>query len=135
MRAYSVFANDGKTVEPYLIEKSLIKKQTKLHIKVKTEYSEQIFSSQTVQHVRDLLKGVVTESMGTAKKFNLDNGVQIIGKTGTGQVVVDGGYSSTIYTKSFSGMAPYEDPQIIVNIVFKVLIMIQLNIRQMLLKV
>ena len=57
--------------------------------------------------------------MGTAKKFNLDNGVQIIGKTGTGQVVVDGGYSSTIYTKSFSGMAPYEDPQIIVNIVFQ----------------
>ena len=44
--------------------------------------------------------------------------LQIIGKTGTGQVVVDGGYSSTIYTKSFSGMAPYEDPQIIVNIVF-----------------
>ncbi|MFQ7172055.1 MAG: hypothetical protein ACLRQF_08190 [Thomasclavelia ramosa] len=48
--------------------------------------------------------------MGTAKKFNLDNGVQIIGKTGTGQVVVDGGYSSTIYTKSFR-MAPYEDPK------------------------
>ena len=119
MRAYSVFANDGKTVEPYLIEKIVNKETNEVTYKGKTEYSEQIFSSQTVQHVRDLLKGVVTESMGTAKKFNLDNGVQIIGKTGTGQVVVDGGYSSTIYTKSFSGMAPYEDPQIIVNIVFQ----------------
>ena len=113
------FANDGKTVEPYLIEKIVNKETNEVTYKGKTEYSEQIFSSQTVQHVRDLLKGVVTESMGTAKKFNLDNGVQIIGKTGTGQVVVDGGYSSTIYTKSFSGMAPYEDPQIIVNIVFQ----------------
>lgn len=119
LRAYSVFANDGKTVEPYLIEKIVNKETNEVTYKGKTEYSEQIFSSQTVQHVRDLLKGVVTESMGTAKKFNLDNGVQIIGKTGTGQVVVDGGYSSTIYTKSFSGMAPYEDPQIIVNIVFQ----------------
>lgn len=119
LRAYSAFANDGKTVEPYLIDKIVNHETNEVTYQGKSEYSKQIFSTQTVQQVRDLLKGVVTESMGTAKKFNLDNGVQIIGKTGTGQVVVDGGYSSSIYTKSFSGMAPYEDPQIIVNIVFQ----------------
>ena len=58
--------------------------------------------------------------MGTAKKFALDNGVQIIGKTGTGQMVGENGtYSSTNYTKSFAGMAPYEDPQIVTIVVFQ----------------
>ena len=53
------------------------------------------------------------------KNFALTNGVQMIGKTGTGQLVENGAYSTTSYTKSFMGMAPYEDPQIIVNIVFQ----------------
>lgn len=119
LRGYSAFANDGKTVEPYLIEKIVNKETNEVTYKGKSQYSQQIFSTSTVQQIRDLLKGVVTEPMGTAKKFALDNGVQIIGKTGTGQVVVEGSYSSSIYTKSFSGMAPYEDPQIIVNIVFQ----------------
>lgn len=119
LKGYSVFANDGKTVEPYLIEKIVNRETKDIKYQGKTKFSQQIFSTSTVQQVRDLLKGVVNESMGTAKKFALDNGVQIIGKTGTGQVVVDGTYSSSIYTKSFSGMAPYEDPQIIVNIVFQ----------------
>lgn len=83
------------------MKKSLIKKPNEVTYKGKTEYSEQIFSSQTVQHVRDLLKGVVTESMGTAKKFNLDNGVKFTVRPGTGPSSCDGGYSSTIYTNLF----------------------------------
>lgn len=86
----------------------------------KTEYSKQIFSSSTVSKIRDLLKGVVSDETGTAKKFALENGVQIIGKTGTGQMVDENGtYSSNNYTKSFAGMAPYDDPQIITLVVFQ----------------
>ena len=120
LRAYSVFANDGKMVEPYLVDRIVNKENNEVTYSGKTKYSEKIFSSSTVSRVRDLLKGVVTESMGTAKKFALDNGVQIIGKTGTGQMVGENGtYSTTDYTKSFAGMAPYDDPQIIALVVFQ----------------
>ncbi|WP_294581344.1 penicillin-binding protein [uncultured Thomasclavelia sp.] len=119
LKAYSAFANDGKTVEPYLIDRIVDKNNNEVTYSAKTQYSKQIFSTETVQEIRDLLKGVVTDATGTGKKFALDNGVQVIGKTGTGQLVEDGAYSTTNYTKSFMGMAPYEDPQIIVNIVFQ----------------
>lgn len=119
LRAYSVFANEGKMVEPYLIDKIVNKDTNEVTYNGKTKYSKQIFKKETTDQMRDLLKGVVSDQTGTAKKFALDNGVQIIGKTGTGQVVVDGHYSGSVYTKSFAGMAPYEDPQIIVNIVFQ----------------
>ena len=120
LRGYSVFANDGKMVEPYLIDRIVDKTNNEVTYSAKTKFSDKIFSKSTILQVRDLLKGVVNESMGTAKKFALDNGVQIIGKTGTGQMVGEnGGYSSTNYTKSFSGMAPYEDPQIITIVVFQ----------------
>ena len=120
LRAYSVFANDGKMVEPYLVDRIVDKENNEVTYSGKTQFSEKIFSSSTVAQVRDLLKGVVNESMGTARKFALDNGVQIIGKTGTGQMVGENGtYSTTDYTKSFAGMAPYDDPQIISIVVFQ----------------
>lgn len=120
LRAYSVFANDGKMVEPYLIDRIVDKESNEVSYSGKTQFSQQIFSSSTVSKIRDLLKGVVNESMGTAKKFALDNGVQIIGKTGTGQMVDEGGgYSTTNYTKSFAGMAPYDNPQVITLVVFQ----------------
>ena len=37
----------------------------------------------------------------------------MIGKTGTGQVVENGGYSTTLYMHSFVGIAPYDDPQVV----------------------
>lgn len=120
LRAYSVFANDGKMVEPYLIDRIVDKDNNEVTYSSKTEFSKQIFSASTVSQVRDLLKGVVSDKTGTAKQFALDNGVQIIGKTGTGQMVDETGrYSATDYTKSFAGLAPYEDPQIVTIVVFQ----------------
>ncbi len=119
LKAYSAFANDGKTVDPYLVERVVNNETNEVIYSAKTNYSSQIFSTETVNQIRDLLKGVVSDTTGTGKKFALTNGVQMIGKTGTGQLVENGAYSSTNYTKSFMGMAPYEDPQIIVNIVFQ----------------
>lgn len=120
IRAYSAFANDGKMVEPYVVDRIVDNENNEVTYNAKTEYSKKIFSSSTVSQVRDLLLGVVNDSTGTAKKFALNNGVQIIGKTGTGQMVDESGsYSTTDYTKSFIGMAPYDDPQIITLVVFQ----------------
>ena len=40
--------------------------------------------------------GVIEDQQGTGKNYRLDNGVRMIGKTGTGQVVENGWMSSKI---------------------------------------
>ena len=40
--------------------------------------------------------------------------INLIGKTGTGQVAQTGGYKQNFYTNSFAGLAPYDDPQVVI---------------------
>ena len=78
----------------------------------KSEYSKQIFSENTVKEMKDLMLGVVESDAGTGKSFKMDD-LRMFGKTGTGQIVVDGAYSSSIHMHSFAGFAPYDDPQVV----------------------
>lgn len=113
LKAYSAFANDGKTVDPYLVEKVVDSSTGESIYQAKSKYSKQIFSTEAVKQTRDLLDGVVNIKGSTGYKFHMDD-IRLIGKTGTGQVAKDGGYMSNYYTHSFSGLAPYDDPQVVV---------------------
>ena len=114
IRAYSAFANDGKMVEPYIVEKVVNSDTKEALYQAKTQYSKQIYSTDTVKQVRDLLKGVINIEGSTGYNYRMDD-VNLIGKTGTGQVASkSGGYRSGFYTNSFVGMAPYDDPQVII---------------------
>lgn len=113
MRGYSAFANDGKMVEPYLVEK-VVNSETKENVyQAKTQYSKQIYSTSTVKKMRDLLSGVINLKGSTGYPYHMDD-IRLIGKTGTGQVAKDGRYRSNYYTNSFVGLAPYDDPEVVV---------------------
>lgn len=112
LKAYSVFGNDGKTVKPYIIDKIVDSSTNQVVYQGTTEYSEQIFSTETVKEVKDLMLGVIENDAGTGKSFKIDD-LRMFGKTGTGQIVVDGAYSSSIHMHSFAGLAPYDDPQVV----------------------
>lgn len=113
LRAYSAFANDGKTVQPYFVDK-VVNGETKEVISQTTpQYSKQIFSSDAVKQMRDLLDGVINIEGSTGYNYHMDD-VRLIGKTGTGQVAKDGRYMSGYYTNSFAGLAPYDDPEIVI---------------------
>lgn len=113
LRAYSAFANDGRMVEPYFIDKITDGTSGEIISKGSTQYSEQIYSTETVLQVRDLLDGVVNIEGNTGIYYHMDD-VRLIAKTGTGQVAGDGGYKSGYYTNSFVGMAPYDDPEVVI---------------------
>ncbi len=113
LRAYSSFANDGKTVEPYLVDKIVNSETKKTVYKGKSNYSKQIYSSQTVSKMKELMNGVINKKGSTGYLYHMDD-LALIGKTGTGQIAVDGEYSKTLYTHSFSGLAPYDDPEIVI---------------------
>ena len=59
----------------------------------------------------DILRNVVVN--GTGKKAEVP-GYPVAGKTGTASVVTGGGYNTSNYISSFLGVAPYNDPRIVV---------------------
>lgn len=111
LRGYSLFGNDGKIVEPYLVEKVVDSEKNETIYQAKTKYTKQIFSTEAVKTMRDLLSGVVNGKGNTGYTFRMED-MNLIGKTGTGQVAKDGKYMKNYYTRSFCGLAPYEDPQV-----------------------
>lgn len=113
LRAYSVFANDGKTVEPYFVEKVVDSEKNETVYEAKSQYSKQIFSTEAIKTMRTLLKDVVNGKGNTGYTFHMED-INLIGKTGTGQVAKDGRYMSGYYTHSFTGLAPYEDPEVVI---------------------
>ena len=63
--------------------------------------------------MRDLLSGVVNIKGSTGTGYQMDD-IHLIGKTGTAQMVIDGKYSSSYYSHLFCGLAPYDDPEIVI---------------------
>ncbi len=117
LKAYSIFANDGRTVEPYFVDRIVKADGTVSYSATGREYSDQIFSSEAVAHVSELMTRVINDEIGTGKTYQSDE-VLIMGKTGTGQLYDSstGTYSSTAYTYTFAGTAPADDPQVVVFI-------------------
>ena len=114
LRAYSVFANnDGKMVTPYFVDKIVDSSTNETIYQGKTEYSKQIYTNETVKKMRDLLSGVINIKGSTGYSYHMDD-INLIGKTGTGQVAQTGGYKQNFYTNSFAGLAPYDDPQVVI---------------------
>lgn len=101
-QAYSVFANDGE-----LLPMSLIKHDA-------TPSGVRVFSSKTTEAVRHMLH-LVTLPGGTAQKSQTV-GYTVGGKTGTAHKVEGKGYAGRKYRGFFVGIAPVENPRIVVAV-------------------
>ena len=73
------------------------------------EYGEQVISKETADKVLSMMESVVAEGTGKNSKVA---GYRIGGKTGTSEDGVNTGK----YVTSFVGVAPIDDPQIVVLI-------------------
>ncbi|MFV0392793.1 MAG: peptidoglycan D,D-transpeptidase FtsI family protein, partial [Coprobacillaceae bacterium] len=121
LRAYSVFANDGRTVEPYFVDRIVDQNTNEIVYSATPTYSEQIFSSETISQMNDLLLNNMESEWSVAKPYRLDDeNIKLIGKTGTGQISEGTtGYTKEKYSFSYAGLAPYDDPEIIILTVFQ----------------
>ena len=88
-QAVSVLANDG-----YLVH-------LKLDKNTKVEKSKQLFSSQTIEQTREILKKTIED--GTAKQAQID-GYTVMGKTGTARLLTDGKYDNKRCIYTFVGL-------------------------------
>ncbi len=101
--AYAVIANNGIRI-PASLEKS-----------PSTPEGTRVMSKRTARQVRDMLKLAVSEG-GTGENATKDDYMAdytVGGKTGTVHKAIKGGYAKKKYRAIFAGMAPLNDPRIV----------------------
>lgn len=102
---YNGIANNGKMIKPFITKSFL--KDGKVEQEFETEViNPKLCSEKTLNQVKDILRGVVTD--GTGKAVNSDY-FPISGKTGTAMIAARGGYEG--YYVSFCGYFPSDNPK------------------------
>jgi len=114
--ALSTIANGGRQMRPYIVEK-ITDEEGEVIQTFQPEEVKRVLSEETCKTLISLLKAT-TEKGGTGEQA-VPQGYEIAGKTGTAQKVdpILGGYSTEHYMSGFMGLAPVEDPKIVVLVV------------------
>jgi cell division protein FtsI (penicillin-binding protein 3) len=112
----STFANDGVWVGPRIVAGTVPPGSAPQMVAFHPGVSHRVISSYTAAQMRAMMQKVVLE--GTGRKAILE-GYSSAGKTGTAQKVdpATGAYSKTKYIGSFAGLAPVNNPQIVVAVI------------------
>ncbi|MGY0399440.1 MAG: peptidoglycan D,D-transpeptidase FtsI family protein [Ostreibacterium sp.] len=101
--AYAVLANNGVRIPPSLIKRESL------------PIGKRLISKRTTKQVRKML-GLAVAKGGTGTRATLDSYMQdysVGGKTGTVHKVVGGKYEKKDYRAIFAGMAPLNDPRVV----------------------
>ncbi len=104
--AVSSIANGGTLITPR-IAKAMINSETGEKTEFEIEKKSQVISKETSEKVLSMMESVVSEGTGKNAKVA---GYRIGGKTGTSEDGVNTGK----YVTSFCGVAPIDDPQLVV---------------------
>lgn len=121
IQALTVLANDGVMLKPYIVSKVVNSETGEVILENKRTEIRQVSSKETVEKMKELMRGVVSGGckMATGTGYNV-KGYDLIGKTGTAQIASSkGGYltGSRNFIRSFAGMFPGNDPEIIIYVV------------------
>lgn len=113
VRAVCACVNGGYLYQPYIVNKIYNSKTHEAVVENEKKVIRQVISKDASAKMRDALEGVVTD--GGGKNAYID-GYRIGGKTGTAQRAINGTYAGNGYILSFLGVAPIDDPQIVLYI-------------------
>lgn len=119
IQAATAVANNGKMMKPQVVDKIVNHDTGEIIKDIKPEVVSSPISAETAKEVRDILETVVTnKERGTGTRYQID-GYSVAGKTGTASIPdPKGGYltGQEDYIFSFLGMAPKDDPKLIVYV-------------------
>lgn len=112
LSAFSAIANDGKRVEPHIVDK--IETAEGNIIPISPKVLSNPISPKTAKVITEMMVKAV--DAGEAK-FAKPKGYRIAGKTGTAQIPVAGHYDPNKTIASFIGFAPADDPKFLMLVV------------------
>lgn len=107
--AISAMANDGRIMMPHVV-RGVIDNGQQYH--VTPQVINYPISAQTARDMTEMLAISLEEEASGA----LVEGYRVAGKTGTGQIPTELGYTSTLTNTSFVGWGPADDPQFVVYV-------------------
>lgn len=113
VNAVSACVNGGYLNTPYILDKVIEPSTKDIIFEGKTKPVKQVITNDTSNQVKEALESVVTKGGG---KNAYIEGYRIGGKTGTAQKAVNGSYVGGGYILSFLGVAPIDDPQVVLYI-------------------
>ena len=121
IEALTVLANKGVMLKPYIVSKIVDSETGEIILENKRTEVRKVTSEETVNKMISLMRGVVRGDTKIATGTGYEvKGYNLIGKTGTAQIASPkGGYltGQKNYIRSFAGLFPEEDPQVIVYVV------------------
>ncbi len=109
--AYQSIANGGTLNKPIIVQE--IKDGSKVVYLAKPLRIRRVVDRETADRVTKMLCGVVEDGSGVDAAVN---GVEVAGKTGTAQKVVNGRYSKTSVITTFVGYFPADSPDYLIAI-------------------
>ncbi|MGM9943754.1 MAG: penicillin-binding protein [Lysinibacillus sp.] len=122
IQAATAIANDGKMMQPYVIDKIVDTNTGKVTYDQEPIVKGEPISADTAKQVREILASTVTSEVGTAQRYQID-GYEVAGKTGTAEIPKEQGVGyqtgNHSYIYSFLGMVPADDPQLVMYVAVK----------------
>lgn len=113
VRAICACVNGGELLRPHILKEITNSSNSDIVYQREKEVIRKVISDETSAKVRDALESVVSEGGGRNAYIE---GYRIGGKTGTAQKAVNGSYVGGGYILSFVGIAPINDPEIVLYI-------------------
>jgi len=110
-RAYAAIANGGILLRPRLV-RALYDENGNVVYTYGPEIERRVISEATAATLRKFLRAVVVR--GTGNPTAQVRGYATAGKTGTAQVVANGGYEPGAYIASFIGYVPADAPRYVI---------------------
>lgn len=117
LQALTVLSNEGVMIKPYIVSKIVDSSTGEIILENKREEVAKIASPENVEKIIDLMRGVVDgrSKLSTGTGYYVD-GYDLVGKTGTAEIAGGSGYLKGSYVRSFAGVFPGENPEIIVYV-------------------
>ena len=119
LQAYSAIFGDGTMKRPYYVE-SIRDAYDNNHVlyQAETRVTGEPITEATARQVQEILYRTVNEDDGTAKYYKIPE-CEIIGKTGTTQVAINGSYMSGYTIASFMSAMPADHPKVLIYYCFE----------------
>ncbi|MDR7870087.1 MAG: stage V sporulation protein D [Tissierellaceae bacterium] len=111
--AVSAISNGGYLMKPRLV-KEMIDYEGNVVTSFEPEIKRQVVSKETSDTMLSLMETVVSDGSGSRAKVS---GYRVGGKTGTAQKIIDGRYAQGKYIASFIGVAPIDDPKVVILVI------------------
>jgi len=117
MQAYTAIMNDGQMIKPYVVDQIVNPLSNEIIYQGKTQNVGQPISSETALHMQELMRMIVEYPTGSGKQYKVDE-TNIIAKTGTAQMFIDGAYSDSQFLYNVVVGFPAENPQYMITYAF-----------------